>query len=71
MYNVSKSIPIFQPYEDDGLRIIGGKKAVEHSHPWIARIVRGCAKGLCLKDLIANFFFLDTLAALHFGPVSE
>ena len=44
-----------QQYEDDGLRIIGGKKAEEHSHPWIARIVLGCAEGLCLKELIENF----------------
>ena len=64
----------FQQYEDDGLRIIGGKKAVEHSHPWIARIVKGCAGGLCLKELIANiFYFLHELIFLIcLGyPISE
>ena len=27
-------------------RIIGGHHAVEHSHPWIARMALGCAKSL-------------------------
>ena len=61
---VTKSNSNFQAYEDNGDEIIGGQEAEENLHPWIARIVGGCAKGLCLKQLIVNSFFLDVVASL-------
>ena len=38
----AKSKPHHQ-VKDDSWRIIGGEKAVEHSQPWIVRLVHGCS----------------------------
>ena len=31
--------------------MIGGKEAEKHTQPWIVRLVGGCSRGLCLKNL--------------------
>jgi len=48
------TLPPAKSSKDDGMRIIGGRKAKENSHPWIARLVRGCAAGLCAGALISR-----------------
>ena len=39
------------------MRILGGREAIENSHPWIARIVRGCADGWLFCFFYWQLFF--------------